>query len=608
MPSIVEQTPYNESTANGVATVFPYTFELLDAADLVVYADGVEVPDSEYSVSGVGDQAGGNVTFTVAPADGVVILRSREIALERDTDYQYNGDLREETLDRDFNRVWQALQGFWARITGTLRAPYPEQLDEMPAAADRALKILSFDADGQPTATAPVEGTATALALQLADTSSASNGDALIGQLRTFTGAVATSAHAALEKQQIHVAADAGVSTASSQATTRTAVQTAIAAASVAGNTSGGSTVFVSPYLNYGYKAADTTTWPDLSAVTQPMLLQDLSAGNSYAGYPTGYDGMQVRWTFCTPQTTAALTFTAGLAGGATSGTLTGNFTGVTGPYTVTFSNGDSRAVTLTNGATTATWTGGLSGAATANATRLNPGQHDGNTFHMRASWAPYIVLDNIGNYDAAGSSTRRALDNRRAAFATANDGVATWQIGQQGEIGANKTDEEMSNWALQKFSVAGDTLGAYTPYQVNRKTARVSYGGGRTNPNGVHHFESSFTDTSVPMILAENSFGTDCKVSLRNSSGSGQDVSIVNNAGRLEISTNGGVGLAVNLSDGTVEALTPIKFAGYVRAALPNAATLSGYTIRVNDATGGITNAISDGANWISLRTNAAV
>lgn len=62
------------------------------------------------------------------------------------------------------------------------------------------------------------------------------------------------------------------------------------------------------------------------------------------------------------------VTFNAGLLIGATSGTLLGNWGFTTGVYTVVFSNGDEREVTLTSGATTATWAGGLSGAATANA------------------------------------------------------------------------------------------------------------------------------------------------------------------------------------------------------------------------------------------------
>lgn len=71
-----------------------------------------------------------------------------------------------------------------------------------------------------------------------------------------------------------------------------------------------------------------------------------------------------------------AVTFTAGLAIAATSGTLTGNWGHATGAYTVAFTNTASglievRAVTLTSGATTATWTGGLAAASNAAATTI---------------------------------------------------------------------------------------------------------------------------------------------------------------------------------------------------------------------------------------------
>lgn len=67
----------------------------------------------------------------------------------------------------------------------------------------------------------------------------------------------------------------------------------------------------------------------------------------------------------------ADVTFDAILASGATSGTLASNWTEQSGAYYVTFSNGDKRSVTLTNGADTATWSTGLSSGATADATTL---------------------------------------------------------------------------------------------------------------------------------------------------------------------------------------------------------------------------------------------
>jgi len=66
-----------------------------------------------------------------------------------------------------------------------------------------------------------------------------------------------------------------------------------------------------------------------------------------------------------------AVTFDGTFSGGETSGTLASNWTGITGVYDVTFSNGDERPVSLTNGATTATWTLALSASATADATTI---------------------------------------------------------------------------------------------------------------------------------------------------------------------------------------------------------------------------------------------
>jgi hypothetical protein len=187
MPSILDEIPYSEFVANGVSTVFGYTFTVLQATDLVVYDNGVVVPSSNYSVSGIGVEGGGSVTFLIAPLNGHLILLSRELALERDTDYQYNGPLREQVLDNDFNRLWQALQGQRAQIGGALRAPYPEQFNELPNAANRANKVLAFDAAGAPILSVPASGSAAALALLLADTTLAGNGPGMVG----YNGALA---------------------------------------------------------------------------------------------------------------------------------------------------------------------------------------------------------------------------------------------------------------------------------------------------------------------------------------------------------------------------------------------------------------------------------
>ncbi len=149
--SVEEQTPYNQYIGNGVSTVFAYQFQILDQNDLAVYVGAVlQVRGTDYGISGVGSITGGQVTFAVAPGSGIDVLIFRSMTLERDTDYQTNGDLREVVLDRDFNRLWMAIQGQQANMFGSLRLPFPEVADPLPPKASRAGGLLGFDSVGKP--------------------------------------------------------------------------------------------------------------------------------------------------------------------------------------------------------------------------------------------------------------------------------------------------------------------------------------------------------------------------------------------------------------------------------------------------------------------------
>lgn len=103
------QTPINQHTANGVTTVFAYTFKILDADDLTVYLNDVEVTTG-FTVDGVGGGSGGTVTFSPAPASGVIVTLVRDMDLIRETDYQNSGDFLSETVNTDFDRIWMAIQ------------------------------------------------------------------------------------------------------------------------------------------------------------------------------------------------------------------------------------------------------------------------------------------------------------------------------------------------------------------------------------------------------------------------------------------------------------------------------------------------------------------
>lgn len=103
---VLDQATANSYTGNGVATVYAYTFKLLDEGDLLVEVDNVvQTLSTHYTVSGVGNSGGGNVTFVTAPPNGDAVELSRDMEFARATDYQENGDLQASTLDEDIDRV-----------------------------------------------------------------------------------------------------------------------------------------------------------------------------------------------------------------------------------------------------------------------------------------------------------------------------------------------------------------------------------------------------------------------------------------------------------------------------------------------------------------------
>lgn len=186
----------NNHVGNGVTTVFAYGFKILQAADLKVTVNGVIV--TNYTVSGVRDPAGGSITFTPAPANGAAIRIARNMAIARGTDYQFNGALPADTLNDDQDSPVMMIQQVDEKVGRSLRAPDTDlPLNDLPAATSRANLLLGFDANGQPQAVSSVAGTATQLALDLANDTNVVLGDALIGVRRSDN--LAQTLHAMVE-------------------------------------------------------------------------------------------------------------------------------------------------------------------------------------------------------------------------------------------------------------------------------------------------------------------------------------------------------------------------------------------------------------------------
>lgn len=177
-------------------TEFPFTFKVFATTDLdggvVAQIDGVQstlVLDSDYSITLNADQnsnPGGTLTY---PISGTPLATGDTLTIASNlTDTQpstipnrsgFYARVVENALDRTVMLIKQAKAG----LSRSLRFPLADfgVNTELPSAADRALKQLTFDADGDPVCTTPADGTAAALAADLIDNSVSTNGAGMVG-------------------------------------------------------------------------------------------------------------------------------------------------------------------------------------------------------------------------------------------------------------------------------------------------------------------------------------------------------------------------------------------------------------------------------------------
>lgn len=120
--SVPNQTPYIIYNANGLTTVFPFEFYIINSGDIQVTINGTVIT-SGYTVSGVGNIGGGDVIFITPPASGSVVMLERVVPMYRLTDYQDNGDLLADTVNKDFDRLWMAIQRYGIHLGLALRRP-----------------------------------------------------------------------------------------------------------------------------------------------------------------------------------------------------------------------------------------------------------------------------------------------------------------------------------------------------------------------------------------------------------------------------------------------------------------------------------------------------
>jgi hypothetical protein len=135
---------------------YSFTFEILAAGDIAVYRDDTLLTiTTDYTVT-INANGTGSITLTATPtgATQIAIVGNRTIA--RSTDFTTGGDFFANTLNDELDQQTIFAQQNQEGLGRALQAPQtdPTTIDmTLPRASVRALKVLSFDATGNPAAT-----------------------------------------------------------------------------------------------------------------------------------------------------------------------------------------------------------------------------------------------------------------------------------------------------------------------------------------------------------------------------------------------------------------------------------------------------------------------
>ncbi len=154
---VSDDSPRRAYTAAAGQTAFTFPFVFFSEADLKVYVNDVlKEVSTDYTTSGALDEQGGAVTFLngLSAGDNVLISRVLDIAL--DTHIPASGPLDIPALNLQLSKIVAMLQQVDNDRLRGLHQPDSDadDLQDLPAAAARALAYLAFDADGQPIAAA----------------------------------------------------------------------------------------------------------------------------------------------------------------------------------------------------------------------------------------------------------------------------------------------------------------------------------------------------------------------------------------------------------------------------------------------------------------------
>ena len=152
--SAVNKVSFN---GDGSQTVFAYSFKIFDEDDLTVIlrnssgGETTQTISTQYSVSGVGNASGGNVTMVTAPASGESLTIIREQPLTPGLDLVANDPFPAASFEDQLDKLTFMVQQHQEELDRSIKGSKTTTITNPTFTEDataRANKLFAFDASG----------------------------------------------------------------------------------------------------------------------------------------------------------------------------------------------------------------------------------------------------------------------------------------------------------------------------------------------------------------------------------------------------------------------------------------------------------------------------
>jgi hypothetical protein len=157
--NVSENDRYKKYTATALQTVFVYDFPVYDGESVVVVQEGTELTYGvDYTVSDVGETAGGNVTLTVGATEDDIVVVYSGTPEARTT--QYTGTTVDvDAANTSDNTLTFQTQQLRRDVGRSIRNNITDgAMDELPDISDRKSNLASWDSSGNLTYEDPSTG------------------------------------------------------------------------------------------------------------------------------------------------------------------------------------------------------------------------------------------------------------------------------------------------------------------------------------------------------------------------------------------------------------------------------------------------------------------